>query len=874
LRRAFAIAARECLRHPFRTLLVSQGILWAMVVVVAPAAIIEGSRRNAMERAGELGTDRIQIEPDRAGGERGAPREADLPPLRELLPPDGALTALRVQALNHIRAEAGEDGVREEAAWWVGVDEDHLRARGVALAEGRWLQSPEPTAADVISEFEVVLEPKIAGEIFPAGALGGRLRVSPSPLGARRAPILTAIDGTEEPPPGSVELRVVGVLAPEPSRVDRFGIEEGKSFTRVLRQLMRALGIAANPVPFLESGRGILVDRSAIAGDRLDWIILRGDPTTIGAIEVQAEERLIAAGRSVLLYTNTAWSILGKSELDGYLQLHDILFWVAIGIGLIILANLLLLAAAQRRREIALRQAEGARRGDIFRQFLAEGLLLAAIGIALGLLVGMLLAKIRADLDPSALMTVIWPWRSAAEGALIILVGALVAAAWPAWSASRHAPVELLRRAAGKVRVGGRGVLRSPGRSALLLLTYAVGFASVLAAVGTIEGGRRSIESDLSALGADVIAALNPVTVGPLTIVEPGAEGAATIDDETLDLLESSLGREVVAVIPLHATLGVVRGDGAEGGARSVVAPVIATDGRYEGVLRAGLLAGRFLPRPGEALADPEGPTVAVLDESLARMLRPQRPEGLVGEELGILRDGVPLQVEVIGIFRDPVSLRKHMTAFDGQARSRGVGTRRLGFQNIYLPYDREAVDPSGVLVQVSDEEQVEAVLARMEALFEERGIVPFLHVQKTWIEFLLEIVDRLSNLSHFVWILDLLMVVVLTATISLVSIRERYPEVALRRAEGATRLQVVWPLLGEATILGAAAAPLGALLGLGIIEFGIRPVLEWPPHLPGLAWWGTPLVVIGASWLAHLLPALRIARLDPGPVLSRHSGA
>jgi len=245
-----------------------------------------------------------------------------------------------------------------------------------------------------------------------------------------------------------------------------------------------------------------------------------------------------------------------------------------------------------------------------------------------------------------------------------------------------------------------------------------------------------------------------------------------------------------------------------------------------------------------------------------------------VGEELGILRDGVPLQVEVIGIFRDPVSLRKHMTAFDGQARSRGVGTRRLGFQNIYLPYDREAVDPSGVLVQVSDEEQVEAVLARMEALFEERGIVPFLHVQKTWIEFLLEIVDRLSNLSHFVWILDLLMVVVLTATISLVSIRERYPEVALRRAEGATRLQVVLPLLGEATILGAAAAPLGALLGLGIIEFGIRPVLEWPPHLPGLAWWGTPLVVIGASWLAHLLPALRIARLDPGPVLSRHSGA
>ena len=43
-------------------------------------------------------------------------------------------------------------------------------------------------------------------------------------------------------------------------------------------------------------------------------------------------------------------------------------------------------------------------------------------------------------------------------------------------------------------------IQRSPMRSILVTLTFALGFSAVVAIVGTIEGGRRAIGNDLEAL--------------------------------------------------------------------------------------------------------------------------------------------------------------------------------------------------------------------------------------------------------------------------------------------------------------------------------------------------------------------------------------
>ena len=72
-----------------------------------------------------------------------------------------------------------------------------------------------------------------------------------------------------------------------------------------------------------------------------------------------------------------------------------------------------------------------------------------------------------------------------------------------------------------------------------------------------------------------------------------------------------------------------------------------------------------------------------------------------------------------------------------------------------------------------------------------------------------------------------------------------------------------------SATLLALLAMPLGLGIGLLILEFGVEPILDWSPYLPPLAVWGTPGLVILAAWLAHGIPARRIAKLDPARVLS-----
>jgi len=419
------------------------------------------------------------------------------------------------------------------------------------------------------------------------------------------------------------------------------------------------------------------------------------------------------------------------------------------------------------------------------------------------------------------------------------------------------------------LRTAITAILRHPGRSTLLVLTFALGFASVLAVVATIEGGRRSIRSDVLSLGVDVVAALNPVDLGPLPALGSLAPGTRPVDAAAASELAAELGDSVAAVIPLRMELGLVAAPG-----RTVTTTLMATSPRFAGVMRSGLLAGRFLDAH-DRFPGPESPGArvpVVLDEALARLIAPESPGELVGEEIALTRAGLARPAVVVGVMRDPISLRRHLDAFDGQAGARAVVAKRLEFRNVYLPWRADADPPSGVLVQLHDPEDADLALPRLEAFFSARGMRPYIYAQRSWAEFVIGIVDRFSSLSHFIWVVDLLVVVLLTATISLLSVDERTSEVALRRAEGATRAQVVRPLLVEATLLALLSMPIGYALGRAVLEFGIRPVLDWPPYLPPLAVWGTPAAVLLAAWLAHLLPARRIARLEPAAVLREQS--
>ena len=117
-------------------------------------------------------------------------------------------------------------------------------------------------------------------------------------------------------------------------------------------------------------------------------------------------------------------------------------------------ANLLLARSAQRKRELAIRAAMGAGRGEIMGQMLAEALLLAAVGGVAGLVIGvitlkLLLAQFGGD-TPSYSLTADMQWPVLFFSLGLSVITGLVFGLYPAWEAARTSVAGTLKDEAGQ----------------------------------------------------------------------------------------------------------------------------------------------------------------------------------------------------------------------------------------------------------------------------------------------------------------------------------------------------------------------------------------------------------------------------------------
>lgn len=182
----------------------------------------------------------------------------------------------------------------------------------------------------------------------------------------------------------------------------------------------------------------------------VDGISVKTDdiPTMRAAMaEVEAlmrSRRHLRPSQANNFHLETADDVLdfwGKISKVLFLAL-PMLVGISLVVGGIVIMNIMLMAVSERTREIGVRKALGARRKDILRQFVVEAATLSTSGALLGIVVGIVLAKVVDATTPlPATISVGW----IGVGVLLGVGVGVVFGVYPANKAARLDPIAALR---------------------------------------------------------------------------------------------------------------------------------------------------------------------------------------------------------------------------------------------------------------------------------------------------------------------------------------------------------------------------------------------------------------------------------------------
>lgn len=271
------------------------------------------------------------------------------------------------------------------------VSPGYFETMGLTLLEGRSFEESDRADAPGV----VIVDRLFADTVWPGEeALGQRLWVGPDTSGPGR--------------------EVVGVVAP----VQHGGVQEEPWITCYQPA-------AQAPDDFATFLARTSLDPASLFSAARDAILAADAGVLVG--ELMTMEDRLAPGRTP---QRLAAALLGVFALLGTLL-------AAVGV-----YSVVAYAAAQRRREMAVRMALGAQGADVRRLVLRRGLALASSGVVLGLALALVGTKLLESLlyatDPYAPGT--WVGLCA-----FVVLWALLACAVPAWRTSRVEPAVVLR---------------------------------------------------------------------------------------------------------------------------------------------------------------------------------------------------------------------------------------------------------------------------------------------------------------------------------------------------------------------------------------------------------------------------------------------
>jgi predicted permease len=542
-----------------------------------------------------------------------------------------------------------------------------------------------------------------------------------------------------------------------------------------------------------------------------------------------------------------------SESVVGSVRQSLILLFGAVGLVLLIscvnVANLLLARASARGREIAVRQALGAQRMRLIRQFLAETLLLFLLGGLAGIAILLSVGKFLLRLVPESLPhmnDISVNWGVLAFALVVSVAAGTVFGLAPAWLMSRS---DLI----GTIRQEGRGTSgsreRSRARQILVVSEVALSLVLMVAAGLLLRSFWDLFKVQLGFNPSRVMAIQTwlPFPNDPKTDIYSTATQESVLLREVLRRNRTLPGVEETAVGDRSALpLGHVKNDLSllplirEGqDVQSSQPPLISPE--YFHLLGMTLLRGRlFVDQDLE-----DTPSIAVINQAAARTYWPNQDP--VGKRVR-LRAAKPDWTTIVGVIAD--------------ARTESLAD--AGIPQVYLDiyqspardlafFLRGQLDPAAISEQMR--KQIQSIDAEL-PVFHAETLDDMLSASLSVRRFSMEMVGFFAGTAL------LLAGLGIYGTISYV-VNEQRREIAIRLALGAQRGTILKMVLRRG--LGLAAAGIGIGAAGALVVSHLMPGLLYgvsPTDLPTFA--GVTLVLTTVALAASYIPALRAMRLDP----------
>lgn len=537
-------------------------------------------------------------------------------------------------------------------------------------------------------------------------------------------------------------------------------------------------------------------------------------------------------------------------------------------------AGLLLIRAAARHREIAVRAALGARRSRLMRQLLTEGVVLALLGGLFGLLLthwGLgLVSTLRSA--PSTWyaakqMQKLIPWfvdlRVDIRTLFYVMAVSLLTCALfgilPALLASQTD----LRQALSAVRTMGRGLRFQRIRSALVVMDIGLAFV-LLAGAGLLINSYVRLNTGLGYQPDQVLTARIILDEGRPPYAQPGPRRA--FFEQALARASRLPGVEAAAVADDHPAWGGgafrrFRIDGFSppqySPAQQEKSPAIRwrqVSPDYFRTVQIPLSSGRFFTDRDQAGTSP----VIVINQAMARRFWPgQNPVGRYVTEMRETRtqtgqkQTIPYEHQIVGV----VGNARHFTA-PQTGPPEPVA---------YVPYTQAyCYGDMRVMLRAHNDPRTLAKALRSELLAIDRNIQirSLSALEDDIARYILPQRFNLVCLGTFAGA-ALALAAIGVYGITAYAVSQRSQEIGIHIALGAQSSDVLKAVVGQAGKLAAAGLALG-LTGSFIATRVIRSLLyEISPTDP-LTLACITLLLAGVALLASYLPARRAAKIDP----------